>query len=394
MKRIMIALVLGLLGVAAASGQSLDDLNIQIHGYATQAMVGTTNNNWNTTNSSDLSAAWSEAVVNITSQPTPKLRVGVQGRYFLLGSYGNAVSLDWASGDYKASEFFGIRVGKVKTPTGLWNETQDIDPSYLWSLLPQSVYPIASRNSVLAHYGAVVYGTARLGASAGKLEYRAWGGERVLSGSDGYFQGFVDEGITLPNGVAGQTYGATLKWDLPVSGLMVGVSESRTELTGELQTQMPLGPGGSYVQVNGKLVVPFLWQPYYFARYERNKVMVAGEISRMPATALITLPAVGTNPESENLHSFYGMASYKATEKLTVGAYYSYDNDYDYSKPQPSKYQRDYTFSGRYDFSSYLYAKAEVHKMSGTRYGFSSLDNPGGLSERTVLGIVKVGVSF
>ena len=43
------------------------------------------NNNWNSTNSSDGSAAWTEAVVNLTAQPEPKLRIGVQARYFLLG---------------------------------------------------------------------------------------------------------------------------------------------------------------------------------------------------------------------------------------------------------------------------------------------------------------------
>jgi len=57
--------------------QSLDDLNIQIHGYATQGFLYTTNNNAFTTKSSDGSPAWTEALVNITSQPIPKLRFGV-----------------------------------------------------------------------------------------------------------------------------------------------------------------------------------------------------------------------------------------------------------------------------------------------------------------------------
>jgi hypothetical protein len=42
---------------------SLEDLNIQIHGYATQGFLYTTNNNWNTTTSSDGSPAGTEAVV-------------------------------------------------------------------------------------------------------------------------------------------------------------------------------------------------------------------------------------------------------------------------------------------------------------------------------------------
>ncbi len=94
--------------------------------------------------------------------------------------------MDWAAADYKPDERLGVRFGKVKTPSGLFNDIQDIDPSYIWSLLPQSIYPINSRNSILAHYGGVAYGTFKLGAKAGKLEYRGWGGERQIGSGDGY----------------------------------------------------------------------------------------------------------------------------------------------------------------------------------------------------------------
>ena len=68
MKRLMIALLGGLLGTAMqGSAQSLDDLNIQLHGYATQGFLYTTNNTILTTSSSDGSPAWTEAVVNLSS---------------------------------------------------------------------------------------------------------------------------------------------------------------------------------------------------------------------------------------------------------------------------------------------------------------------------------------
>src|ERR1700679_1601105 len=135
-----------------ASAQSIDDLNLQIHGYATQGFLYTTKNNIFTTGSSDGSPAWTDAVVNISAQPSSTLHVAVQARYYLLGNYGNKIHLDWAMIDYKVNDRFGIRAGKVKTPWGLFNETQDIDPSYIWALLPQSIYPTTSSNSILAHY--------------------------------------------------------------------------------------------------------------------------------------------------------------------------------------------------------------------------------------------------
>jgi hypothetical protein len=126
-------LLVGALALAMASipgtAQSLDDLNIQIHGYATQGFLYSTQNNVFTTHSSNGSPAWSEAVMNVSAQPIPKLRIGVQARYFLLGNFGDSITLDWAAADYKVNEKFGVRFGKVKIPTNLFNETQDIDPS-------------------------------------------------------------------------------------------------------------------------------------------------------------------------------------------------------------------------------------------------------------------------
>jgi hypothetical protein len=107
------------LSASPAFAQSLDDLNIQIHGYATQGFLYSNQNNVLTTRSSNGSPSWNEEVVNLGAQPIPKLRVGVQVRYFLLGNYGNSFTLDWAQADYKVDDRFGVRVGKVKMPVGL-----------------------------------------------------------------------------------------------------------------------------------------------------------------------------------------------------------------------------------------------------------------------------------
>jgi len=103
--------------VVLAGAQSLDDLNIQIHGYATQGFLYTTQMNIFYANSSDGSPAWTEAVVNLTAQPSARLRVGVQGRYQLLGSTGNAIVLDaWVS-RFKVDEDGGPgATGALRSP--------------------------------------------------------------------------------------------------------------------------------------------------------------------------------------------------------------------------------------------------------------------------------------
>jgi hypothetical protein len=389
MKRFLVGALALALGAISATAQSLEDLNIQIHGYATQGFLYTTQNNIFTAKSSDGSPAWTEAVVNLTSQPNPKLRVGVQARYFMLGNFGNAITLDWASADYKANDKFGVRFGKVKTPSTLFNETQDIDPSYIWSLLPQGIYQIGSRNSNLSHYGGVVYGVVKLGSNLGKLEYRGWGGERVIGSDDGYWVNQKEAGLNMQNGISGVTYGATLHWKTPLSGLTVGGSNLKdNQWVAPLTSAIP-----TYGTFPGTETLNAFNSPSVHARYEKNKVMVVGEYARLPVTGAIKVPGVYTKPIRLDQRSWYVMASYKLTGKLTAGVYDTQIIDRQMALG-PARYSKDWVISGRYDFNQFLYAKAEEHIIDGTMIGYDTAMNPGTLKPSTKLTILKIGVSF
>jgi hypothetical protein len=389
MKRAITVLAVAFACALPAVSQSIEDLNIQIHGYATQGFLYTTNNNILTTNSSDGSPAWMEAVVNVGAQPSPKLRVGVQARYYLLGNLGNAITLDWAAADYKANDYFGVRFGKVKTPDGLLNESQDIDPSYLWSLLPQGVYPITSRNSQLAHYGGVVYGSYTLGKQLGKLDYRGFGGERVLSADDGYYMEVRETGTDHVDGLHRAIYGAALHWRTPLTGLMLGSSYIRN------------GPSISPLSgtFTGTESFRAYNQPSFFARYETGKIMIAGEYVRIAQNASSAFVAMNGSPVSITVpfrfdnRPWYAMASYKVTGKLTAGAYHSQIFNHSVALG-PARYSKDWVISGRYDFSQFLYAKVEQHFIDGTKVDFDNNLNLGGLKPKTKLTILKMGVSF
>jgi hypothetical protein len=379
-----LGLALALATCLRANAQSLEDLNLQIHGYATQGFLYTDHNNIFTTQSSDGSPAWTEAVVNLTAQPIPKLRIGVQARYYLLGNIGDKITLDWAAADYKVNDLFGVRFGKVKTPSGLYNEVQDIAPSYLWALLPQSIYPIGSRNSVLAHYGGVVYGTVNLPGNAGKLEYRAWGGERVISSDDGVFTSEREAGLLLPEGLRGPIVGAALHWKTPLQGLTLGASAPRNGLFSS-----PLVSHGNTGWQIGQPNV----QPTWFAHYEHARFMAAYEGSRLPVNGTIQLASFPTIPIRLDHRGWYAMATMTITPKLSAGIYHSQAIDHQ-APLGPARYQKDWTMSARYDVNPYLYLKAEEHLIQGTLDGFDAMLNPNGLQPGTHLTILKVGVSF
>lgn len=386
MKRFLLAAVLLAAAFLAAPplvcGQNLDDLNLQFHGYATQAFLYTNHNSWNTTDSENGSAAWTEGVFNVTSQPSSRLRIGAQARYFLLGDYGNKITMDWVEGDYEINEHLGFRAGKVKTPIGLLNETQDVDPVQLWVLLPQSVYSIVSRNTLLAHDGGVLYGKVSLGESFGKLLYRAYGGQRILAKDDGYLQPYRDMGITFPNGLTGVVYGGTLKWETPLEGLMVGASVDSEHPGGEVSAA-PLS--GTFESHRFNL-------PFFFAKYEHRRVMIAGEYSRLAATPTIYLNPLPPYIASADQRNFYGMASYRISDKLSAGLYYSSQNDHK-AALGPARYQKDWALAARYDFTPYLYGKFEQHFIDGTAIGFDSADNPN-MQPNARMTLLKLGFSF
>jgi hypothetical protein len=379
MNRFLVGALALTLGTLCATAQSLDDLNIQVHGYAAQGFLYTTHKNIFYANSSDGSPAWTEAVLNVSAVPTPKLRVAVQARYYLLGNSGNAIILDWAAADYKVNDKFGIRFGKVKTPWGLFNEIQDIDPSYPWALLPQSIYDITTRNADLAHYGAVAYGTLKLPPAFGKLDYKAWGGEEVIPTNDGQFADMNAAGNGPLNPFTYVTYGAALHWRTPITGLMIGASNGHAN-----QGSVTLSGGSeSFAPWNNVSC---------FVKYEKDKWMLAGEWNRQASPGTLSLADSPVSSVSTDQRAWYLMASYKVTGKLTAGAYDSQNVDHD-QQLGPDRYTKDWTVSGRYDFSQFLYLKAEQHFIEGTSLSFEDANNTV-LLPNSNLTALRIGVSF
>ncbi len=98
----------------------LFDRTVQVHGFASQGLIFTNDNNWLTMNTSQGSAGFTEFGVNMSTHVTDKLLVGAQLYDRNLGQLGQYhPSLDWAVADYRFKTWLGIRGGKVKTTLGL-----------------------------------------------------------------------------------------------------------------------------------------------------------------------------------------------------------------------------------------------------------------------------------
>ena len=106
-----------------------------------------------------------------------KLRLSLQLLSRDLGDEGNnEILIDWAMADYRLTDYFGVRLGKVKLPFGLYNQQRDSDFLRPMAFLPQSVYNENKRNLLVGAVGGSIYGSLSFDA-IGDFDYQAYYGK-------------------------------------------------------------------------------------------------------------------------------------------------------------------------------------------------------------------------
>jgi hypothetical protein len=384
MRKFAIAAALSVAWCSAAlvSAQSGDDLNIQIHGFATQSFAVSNNNNYLGMDTRSGSMGWSEAALNLNDQVSSKLRVGMQFHYTRLGIFGgDDVSIDWALGDYRLKPWLGVRAGKVKIRWGLYNDMQDYDPGYLWSLLPEPIYGVDWRATDLAQLGAELYGRVPLGKSLGKLDYSGYYGSYSDASNDGIMEDFREDGVSLVSPPGGKTPGFDLRWETPATGLKVGGSLMMYNATGTL--------------TNGTYRQPTTFWSAYYGQYDFRKAFFSGQYSKLVEYDIATVTGAPPSVDGMDERAWFAMGGYHLTEKLQAGAYYTrYLDASGGNHSDPANYFHDWVVSGRFDFNPYAYGKLEGHFIDGNGVGFYGVDNPNGLKPRTDLMVAKLGFTF
>jgi len=373
--------VLGvLLGPVLAAQDSGPLDKLQIHGFLTQGLMYSSGNNYLTANSSNGTLDWTEGAINFGQPLSDKLRVGIQLHTLRLGKLGKQkVDVDWAYGDYKVNDRFGVRAGKVKTPIGLYNDSQDIDPLHVWALLPGSLYSIDNKSDFLAHTGVDAYGSLPLSPKAGSIGYQVFVGSHVLDPDGGLYVLGNDLGISMGKDLSGPVYGLDLRWKTPVEGLTFGASLARAKTNIDATV---LRYNLAVKNTNADNIVN------YYVDFERGKWHFSGEWrrdNRYPDTRYFSI---------FNMVGWYAMGTYRVNNLLTLGSYYSsFHPQHAADLRKPSNFSKDAVISGRLDFNQYFYAKLEGHFIRGTGNGFYLLNNPT-LERNTGLLAARIGFSF
>ena len=107
---------------------------IDIHGFISQGYLKSSENNF-LAESKDGTFQFNEMGINFATWMTSDLSLGVQFFASDIGDFGNdEITIDWAYADYRFKPYLGIRAGKIKLPSYLYNETRDI-PTHSFRLL-------------------------------------------------------------------------------------------------------------------------------------------------------------------------------------------------------------------------------------------------------------------
>lgn len=143
----------------AASFQGVDKL--QVHGFLTQGYFLTSDNAVLGASDHDQgSLDFHETGLNATYQFSNAFSFGVQGLFRKAGVSEDTridyAVLDWRVGSWEDGEW-GLRLGRVKNPMGLYNETRDVAFTRPSVFLPQGLYYDRSRNLVHSTDGGQLY---------------------------------------------------------------------------------------------------------------------------------------------------------------------------------------------------------------------------------------------
>ncbi len=366
---------------ASAFELSVPGEPIEVHGFASQGFIKTTDNNY-LAESKRSSFEFTEVGLNFTKELTDRLRLGVQLFARRLGPLdGFDAKFDWFYLDYRWADWLGIRAGRVKLPFGLYNEINDIDSARVPILLPQSIYPTSNRDFLLAQTGGEIYGRVSL-SLAGALEYRTYAGTIFLQSTTQPNSPYQVGKLNAPYVVGGR-----ILWESPLEGLRVGGSLQALRLDADLFFDQSLyGPlrmaGALPPDFTGKVsaeIPAILWVGS--AEYSAGALLLAAEYSRWYVQATSTQSVLFPNISTMVSERFYGMLAYRVKQWFHPGLYYSgyYTNIGNRSGRE--NMQHDVAATLRFDINQYWLVKLEGHFMHGTAALDPSLNDNRRLSD-------------
>ena len=327
--------------------------NVEIHGFLSQGFIQSDKYNFWTADTEDGTFEFNEMGLNFSTDLTDNLRFGVQLFAKDLGDIGNdAVVIDWAYADYRFRNWLGIRIGKVKRPTGLYNQSRDIDAARTSIFPPTSIYNDKFRAAALSSKGAGLYGLL-----PARFEYQlTYGAMDIPPDSPAIAQATNAMSETAEKTRVENSTNFQLLWNTPIQGLLIG---------------------GTILDYDFDVITPspvlrfFGYHYIYSIEYINKNINISAEYK----SGKDKFEYNGTEITDNSPEEYFAQASYRFTDFFELGTSYSVtypdkddrDGDKQIAKGNPAAqgWLRDITISTRVDLNDFWIVKLEAHGMDG-----------------------------
>ncbi|MBN2702174.1 MAG: hypothetical protein JXR29_12070 [Methylothermaceae bacterium] len=348
----------------------------QVHGFLSQGYILTEGNDFFGSSRDGGSFDFTEVGLNVSLRPWNRLLVSAQGLFRQAGaSDEEGVRLDFAQLDYYVplgeTSTLGIRLGRVKNPFGLYNDTRDVVWTRPGVLLPQSVYfdSLALRQAMISSDGGLLYGRYAHGDHAISTEFLVADPLDETGGAAEFLTGIPDVQGDL-NGRPMLIGRATYEWLAGRFRLMFSIVDLDRDFhsstlgvsSGTLTTQYPLAS----------------------MQYNAENWTLTAEYGR------VITERSGFTPGGDTLkntsESFYVQGQYRLNPKWSLLARYDvfFANVDDRDGRETSKltglprhrfFARDLTVGARWELARHWLLVGEYHYIDGTAWA-SEKDNP------------------
>ncbi|NJL59729.1 MAG: hypothetical protein HC887_08880 [Desulfobacteraceae bacterium] len=394
-----------------------DFRDIHIHGFVSQGWLKTDSNNY-LSDTQDGTFQFNEIGINFGSVLSEQLRLGIQLFSRDIGDYyNNDIVLDWAVADYRFSNTWGIKAGKVKMPFGLYNQIRDTDMLRTPILMPSGIYSETRRDYTDAYNGVGVYGSLDVFGAADMNTELFFGTSEISS--DGIFFKSDFEKIaktssrTLsqylsyenPNMDTKHVGGGSVSWNTPTDGLKIAFSIMTlgTDISCDLKSST--GITAARFESDNDISSIQVWS----MEYSVKGLSVATEWMMMRVRNDVRIHDLSqegniiTFSNVQRSQSWYLQASYQVNDWLTYGLYYSeyYPNREDKlgknlvlkGEPDYFAWQKELVPTIRIDIGKNWLIKLEAHFTDGAAL-VNEFENPDGTERHWTLWAVKTSFNF
>lgn len=355
---------------------------VQAHGFVSQSLVYTSDNNVGGDSDDSLSANLRELGANLSWRPNPDWLfsgqalarwAGESDRGELRLDYGYVSRTLLVSGAGQA----GVRVGKIKNPYGFFNTTRDVAHTRPGIIMPQSIYLDRIRNFILSAPGVAAYGhhadtNLDISWSLGAVRF---------DGDDADLEHLFLLG-DRPGALKGDTsWTGQIMADINGGRWRVGLTLGDVNMHFTPDASMALEPAPFRLARGRNRLTPAVLS----LEHNAEKFSFTSEYSQVKHDSRDygTSPLAMALQNPNTLEAWYLQATYRPTPDwrfyLRRDVIYLDKDDKKGAQITPPRtpymfYAKDWTLGARYNMDAWTFS-AEYHKVDGTLW-VSPLDSP------------------